>query len=414
MARATAAAAVFAGSIFGLLAIPLPANSAPTPIPSPTFTAPIAQPNPVSPFGDDFVGGALLGHHGVVVAADAKPKLPALPVEAFVVADLDSGEILAAKNAHSRLKPASTLKMLTAVTLLPRLDKRATYVATREDANIEGSRVGLQAGSKYTVDQLFYGLFLPSGNDAASALGNAAGGLPKTVELMNREAARLGAYDTFVVNPSGLDEPAQWSSAYDLSLFARAGLARADFRKYIRTPKLQWPGKAGKTYQIQNGNKLLSHYQGAYGVKNGFTTLARNTLVGVAERNGHRILVTVMRTPKPSWEKVAALFDWGFASVGRTEPVGRLVSVDEVTRAVAAQTASRSRTPSDGPSTASTSPPGTPEVSAAAPDPTQQPSVNLVAQLGRIPLWIWAALLMFVILTSLRVRTYLQTKRRKP
>ncbi|WP_385925626.1 D-alanyl-D-alanine carboxypeptidase family protein [Tenggerimyces flavus] len=412
MARATAAAAVFAGSIFGLLAIPLPASSAPTPTPTPTFTAPTARPNPASPF-EGFVGGAQLGQHGVVVDHDAQPKLPPVHVESFVVADLDTGDILAAKNAHSLMKPASTLKILTAVTLLPRLDKRATYVATAADANIEGSRVGLQVGSKYTIDQLFYGLFLPSGNDAASALGNAAGGLPKTVGLMNREAERLGAFDTYVVNTSGLDEPAQWSSAYDLALFAREGLARADFRKYIRTPKLQWPGKPGQTYQIQNGNKLLSHYKGAYGVKNGFTTLARNTLVGVAERNGHRILVSVMRTPKPSWEKVAALFDWGFASVGKAEPVGRLVSADDVTRAAAAQTASRSRSPSGSRSAASTSPSGTPDVTVAAPDPTQQPSINVVAQLGRIPLWIWAALLMFVILTSLRVRSYLQTKRRK-
>jgi serine-type D-Ala-D-Ala carboxypeptidase (penicillin-binding protein 5/6) len=415
MARSSAAAAVIAGSVFGLLAVPLPAASSPTPTPSPTFTAPLARPNPASPF-DGFVGGEQLGRHGIVVDPGTKPGLPAVAVESFVVADLDTGEILAAKNAHSRMKPASTLKMLTAVTLLPRLDKRATYVATRQDANIEGSRVGLLAGAKYTVDQLFYGLFLPSGNDAANALANAAGGVPAAVRMMNLEAARLGAFDTFAVNPSGLDEPAQWSSAYDLALIARAGLQRIDFRRYCSVQRLQFPGKPGTTFQIQNGNKLLTEYPGAFGVKNGFTTLARNTLVGVAERNGRRILVTVMRTPRPSWEKVAALFDWGFAAVASDSavPVGRLVTADDVTRAIASRAATRSRSPSGSPSASSISPSGTPGVDAAAsPDPNQQPGIDLTTQLGRVPLWIWAAGLMFVVLTSLRVRTYLRTKRRK-
>src|SRR5690606_21064098 len=141
---------------------------------------------------------------------------------------LDSGEILAARWAHGQLLPASTLKTLTALTLLPRLDPDATYVAQRADAAIEGSKVGLHPGQTYTVRQLFQGLMMASGNDTAHALATLGGGMAATAALMNAEAKRLQANDTVVANTSGLDAPGQVSSAYDLALIARAALARPD------------------------------------------------------------------------------------------------------------------------------------------------------------------------------------------
>ena len=228
--------------------------------------------------------------------------------------------------------PASTLKTLTALTLLPRLDKTAVYVGRPQDTSVEGTRVGIVAGATYTVDQLFYGLFLASGNDAASALANAGGGWAKTVSAMNDVATELQADDTHAVNPSGLDTPGQLTSAYDLALFARAGLMRSDFRSYTSTRTYAFPGVHARGgppgrghYQIQNQNRLLMHgYPGMVGVKTGYTSLAGRTYVGAADRGGHLIVVTLMKITGPTEDAAKALLDWGFANAGRPG-VGELV-----------------------------------------------------------------------------------------
>lgn len=276
------------------------------------------------------VGGDLLATHATVVTPGATP-FPHVAAASFVVADATTGVVLAARDPHAPHFPASTLKTLTALTVLPLLDKRTVYVARPQDSNAEGSRVGMVAGAPYTVDDLFHGLFLPSGNDAASGLANAAGGWAVTVAAMNRTARQLQADDTHVVNPSGLDAVGQVSSAYDLALVARAGLARADFRRYTTTKRYAFPGKAAKpgarrsTYEIQNQNKLLMHdYPGAVGVKTGYTTLAGRTYVGAAERHGHLLIVTIMRIGEASETAADTLLDWGFRNVGRPG-VGTLV-----------------------------------------------------------------------------------------
>ena len=229
--------------------------------------------------------------------------------------------------------------MLTAVTVLPLLDPATVYKAQWADANAEGSRVGIVPGATYTVHQLFQGMFLVSGNDAAAALANAAGGQGQTVARMNTVAKGLGALDTTARNPSGLDTPGQYTSAYDLALFARAGLARQDFRDYVTTVKAPFPGKmpkkgkARKSFQIYTQDRLLLNYRGAIGVKTGWTTKARGTFVGAATRNGHTLVATVMHTKFSSWEESRALLDWGFANFAKAHPVGSLNQVKHVTQA---------------------------------------------------------------------------------
>ncbi|MFZ0324299.1 MAG: D-alanyl-D-alanine carboxypeptidase [Actinomycetes bacterium] len=276
------------------------------------------------------VGGRTLGHHGVVVDGARAPQVWA---QAWVLADATTGQVLAAKNAHVRHRPASTLKTLTAVTLLPRLSKNRVYKVQWRDAAVEGSAVGIVPGATYTVDQLFYGMLLPSGNDAAHALACAAGGMHHTVVLMQRQAERLQANDTTVVNPSGLDADGQYTSAYDLALFARAGLSRSDFRRYVGTVTTSFPGgmpkhKSGKrpTYQIYNQNPLLlTGYRGVVGVKTGYTTLAGRTFVGAAKRDGHLLIVSLMGVVEPSGAAAERLLDWGFAHRTQVSPVGVLV-----------------------------------------------------------------------------------------
>ncbi|MGZ4615664.1 MAG: D-alanyl-D-alanine carboxypeptidase family protein [Actinomycetes bacterium] len=289
------------------------------------------------------VGGPLLASAGVVATPGATP-LPAHLAASWVVADATTGTVLAAQDAHGRFRPASTLKTLTALVTLPLLDKSSVYVGRDSDTRAEGSKVGIIMGAPYTVDQLFYGLFLASGNDAASALANDAGGTAVTVQRMNDTARQLQADDTHVVNPSGLDADGQVTSAYDLALFAKAGLQRADFRAYTLTKRYAFPGRPPKnplaprpTFQIQNQNRLLMHgYPGIVGVKTGYTSLAGRTYVAAAQRSGHLIVVALMRITGPSENAGRALLDWGFRNVGKPG-VGTLV--DPVVEASASPSA---------------------------------------------------------------------------
>jgi D-alanyl-D-alanine carboxypeptidase (penicillin-binding protein 5/6) len=273
----------------------------------------------------DTIGGPALASTGVVVQPTAGvPPLPNVSAAGWVVADAGTGEVLAARNPHGRYLPASTLKTLTAVSLLPEVDLNAFYTPSWEDVNIEGSKVGMRQNVRYPVGKLMEAMLVVSGNDAANAVANAAGGLPKTVGLMNATAKRLQANDTLARNPSGLDAPGQVTSAYDLALIARAGLAMPQFEKYVGTLRDYFPAPGGAKFEIYNHNKLLTRYPGNIGIKTGFTVKARKTYVGAARRDGHTIVVTLLKA-ETSYPDAVALLDWGFAATGRTTPVGRLV-----------------------------------------------------------------------------------------
>ena len=273
------------------------------------------------------VGGPLLTGHSVVVRPLAgAPALPAdLTSSAWLVADLDTGEVLAAKAPHEKYLPASTLKTLTAVTLIPKLSRDQLVKASYRDATVDGSKVGLVPGMRYSVRKLFTSMLVVSGNDAADALAEAAGGLSKTVRMMNAEATHLQAYDTFARTPSGLDGPGESTSAYDLALIARAGLQMRDFRDYVSTIKSTVPAPHHKHFQIYTHNRLLTSYRGAIGVKNGYTVAAQATYVGAATRHGHTILVTLLHANPYFWPEARSLLSWGFAAEGKVEPVGTLV-----------------------------------------------------------------------------------------
>jgi D-alanyl-D-alanine carboxypeptidase (penicillin-binding protein 5/6) len=280
------------------------------------------------------VGGQLLSAPGLQLGpVPGVPRPPALRAAAWLVADLDDGTVVAACNAHVPLPPASTLKILTSLSLAHRLNWNARYVGQPADAAVDGTRVGIVPGSSYTVRDLFHGLMLTSGNDAATALATLSGGMPATAALMNSEAQRLGGFDTKTVNSSGLDAPGQVTSAYDLALFGRAALDDPLIARLITTRAYPFPGKEGQppraTFQIQNHNALLMRYPGATGVKNGYTTQAGGTFVGSASRNGHRYLVSVLRA-ESAWRSARQLLDWAFVAGPRAAPVGRLITAGEV------------------------------------------------------------------------------------
>ncbi|MGA4840044.1 D-alanyl-D-alanine carboxypeptidase family protein [Streptomyces sp. G45] len=310
------------------------------------------QPKP--PAQMSTVGGARLGKPGTQVdLGTGAPVLPKkLSARSWMVSDAESGEVLAAHNAHWRLAPASTLKMLFADTILPRFpktQKRKVELADLADVGVGSSLVGIKENETYSVHDLWLGVFLRSGNDAVHVLSHMNGGVARTVKDMQKHAEELQALDTHVVTPDGYDEKGQVSSAYDLTLFARSGLQKKDFREYCATATAQFPGKTvkvkkgkdkGKTkresFGIQNTNRLLTgadgvgQYRGIAGVKNGSTTNAGNTFTGVAERDGKVLLVTVMNPsstePHAVYKETARLLDWGFAAHGKVKPVGELVA----------------------------------------------------------------------------------------
>ena len=294
------------------------------------------------------VGGELLAEPGVQVQPlDGAPDLPSdLSALSWTVSDATTGQVLAAKNAHRELPPASTLKTLFADTVLPRFSADTTHTVTDADlADVgEGSSlVGVQAGQTYTVADLWRGVFLASGNDAVHVLAHMNGSVPLTVSQMQAKARMLGADDTHVVSPDGYDEPGQVSSAYDLAVFARVGLADPDFAQYASTKEAQFPGGVDDegavvpSFGIQNTNRLLTGakgvtpYPGIIGVKNGYTTNAGNTLVAAARRDGRTLIVTVMNPQSGVYNAVyneaTELLDWGFAAAGHTSSVGTLNAV---------------------------------------------------------------------------------------
>lgn len=335
------------------------------------------------------IGGPLLTGSGVIVdpGPTAEP-LPDVPVTAWVLADLESGAILAAKAPHVQRPPASVLKSLTALTLAQRMDPDLVYTATYDDVAVEGSRVGLVENATYTVRDLFLCLIMQSGNDCASALARANGGLELTVAQLNEEAQRLQAYDTVVRNPSGLPAEGQVSSAYDLALIAREGLARPDFYDYVTTRVVEdfpgympeQPGDPRPTMPIATQNPLfIQGYEGAIGVKTGWTTEAGRTFVGAAERGGTSLVVTLLNIEGEIYPSASALLDWGFANIDLVTPVGYLV--DPIgADATAAPVDASATTPGDG-ATASAGAASTPTEASSASQEAATASTNWG--------WIW-------------------------
>lgn len=275
------------------------------------------------------VGGSRMAGAGTIVDASA-PALPWIASRSWVLADATTGAVLAARGPHERARPASTLKTLLALTMLPRMEPWDRYTAKRSDVKVVGSRVGLVTGQRYLVDDLYYALFLKSGNDAANAIAHAGskGTLKQAVAMMQAEARRLQANDTTVVNPSGLDEPGQFSSAYDLALWGRAAIVRSDVRRWTSTRSKLFPTKPRgkqKQHRIYSTNRMLGAYPGAFGVKTGYTTMARNTLIAAAERNGRTLVVTLMGSNGATAPQAGKLLDWGFAN-RLVRPVGQLVN----------------------------------------------------------------------------------------
>ncbi|MGM7644230.1 D-alanyl-D-alanine carboxypeptidase family protein [Nocardia sp. JW2] len=304
-------------------------------VPAPGESAPAELPVPDKP-----IGGDRLGECGVVLPVGAPPLPADISATAWMVSDLDTGRVLAAKDPHGRYRPASTIKVALAVVALRTLDLDKVVIGTQADADVDGTRVGIGPGGRYTNRQLMQALIMCSGNDAAHAIATQLGGDKAAVAKMNDLAKSLRAMDTRAATPSGLDGPGMSTSAYDLSVLFREAMSIPLFAEFIHTEQVDFPGYPADPkipgdedhpgFPIGNDNQLLYNYPGAIGGKTGFTDDARQTFVAAAERDGHRLVVTLLQAdvrPIRPWEQAARLLDYGFAldsdaRIGKLPEVG--------------------------------------------------------------------------------------------
>lgn len=285
------------------------------------------------------VGGDRLADCGIVTASPA-PQLATMAPAGWLIADLDSGKILAAKDPHGRYRPASTIKVLLALVALKELDLDKTVSVTAEDYGIEGDSCGTGPGGRYTIREMLIGVALVSGNDCANVLARELGGVDAALTKMNDTAKSLHAFDTRAASPSGLDAPGMSSSPYDLALIFRAAMANPTFRELISMRTYQFPGhpkdptvpddKDHPSYLMQTSCALLlDGYPGMIGGKTGFTDDARKTFVGAAESGGRKVVIVQMfglntKSPSDYWDQAKLMFDYGYTAPTNAA-IGQLV-----------------------------------------------------------------------------------------
>ncbi len=239
--------------------------------------------------------------------------LPFVSAQSIAVIDSACGALIYGRAEHQHLPPASITKLMTAAVALDHATPDTMITSDVDGAklyNDTGSTImGLKPGMQLSLLDLLYGLLLPSGNDAAIAIADAIGATQaQFVGWMNAKAQSLALDDTHFTNPHGLNDAHLYSSAYDMGMLARYVMQNDLLRQIVSTPTWQprWDGPA-----MWNGNRLLSEYAGADGVKIGYTEQSEQTMVASATRGGRRIIASLMRS-QDRYQDAERLLDWAF------------------------------------------------------------------------------------------------------
>lgn len=251
-----------------------------------------------------------------VYAGDA----PSVKAAGAALMDMDTGRLLWGKNEDKPMAMASTTKIMTAIVALEMGASEDTVTVSKRAASAPEVNIDLSEGEKITLKNLLYALMLKSANDSAIAIAEHIGGsVEGFADIMNEKAFEIGAYDTVFVTPNGLDEGEHHSTARDMALIAAYALKNRDFCEIINTPYISFTSEDGKrSYDLVNKNRLLKEYEGAFGVKTGFTCKAGHCFVGAAERNGVRLVSCVLASGWGSagkeykWSDTKAILNYGF------------------------------------------------------------------------------------------------------
>lgn len=232
----------------------------------------------------------------------------------------ETGEVIFESNADEVLPMASTTKIMTALLLCENGDFEREITVTAEMLRVEGSSMGLLAGDKVTLHDLLYGLMLASGNDAANVVAYTLGGtVDGFVKQMNEKAKSLGLKNTSFATPSGLDAEGHHTTARELALLAKHAMQNEDFAKAAssRSAVLNY-GNPPYRRSLTNHNKLLNSFEGAVGVKTGFTKKSGRCLVSAAKRDGKYVIAVTLNDPD-DWLDHKNMLEYGFSAINTTE-----------------------------------------------------------------------------------------------
>lgn len=255
------------------------------------------------------------------------PPAPVVSAASYLLWDDTYQVVLAAKDEHRRRPPASTTKIMTALVAFESGGSNRPVTVSQTAADAGESEIGLVAGETFPLHSLLTAMLVKSANDAATAVAEgAAGDVEAFVARMNAKARQLGLDDTHYVNPHGLDDPGQYSSAADLLTLARQAMAVPELARIFATTRYALPDAPDGTARVASTtNLLLSEYDGAIGVKTGFTFDAGLVLVAAAERDGRRLYAVVMGSQGVGGHflDAAALLDYGFDEYGLVSVVAK-------------------------------------------------------------------------------------------
>ena len=247
-------------------------------------------------------------------AEEAAP--PSVSAESAILIDATYGSVLYEKNADAMLPMASTTKIMTALTALSAMDPQTRITIPAEAIGVEGSSIYLVEGEVLTLEELLYALLLESANDAAVAIAIAIdGSVSAFADRMNRMARELGLQSTHFANPHGLDAEDHYTTAHELAIIAKRAMENELLCTVIATKKktISHPAE-GRERVLSNHNRLLSSYEGAIGVKTGYTKRSGRCLVSAAERDGIRLIAVTLNAPN-DWQDHEALLDYGFSQM---------------------------------------------------------------------------------------------------
>lgn len=275
--------------------------------------------------------GAVFLVVSVFASVSAGAEIAGVSTSACSLVEVESQRVLYSENGDKQLPMASTTKIMTALVAIERGNLSDTVTITRESAGTEGSSIYLEVGETLTLEELLYGLMLHSGNDAAVAIAIHVGGsISGFCELMNQKAGELGANSTHFVNPNGLPASGHHTTANDLAIIAAAAMRNEQFKKIVGTTAVTIPHD-GRDWDraLSNKNRLLYSYEGANGIKTGYTKAAGRCLVGGAERDGMQ-LVSVVLNCSDMYNDTAAILDYGFGNFSRHTVIAKNAVLGEV------------------------------------------------------------------------------------
>ncbi|MBR5272956.1 MAG: D-alanyl-D-alanine carboxypeptidase [Clostridia bacterium] len=239
-----------------------------------------------------------------------------LSAQASVVIEADSGRVVYGNNIDKKLSMASTTKIMTSLLALENCNLDEKFCVTDEMVRVEGTSMGLVGGDIVTMRAIVYGMLLQSGNDAANvAAFTMAGSLEDFSKMMNQRACEIGMNNTNFVTPSGLDAPEHYSTAYDMALLGAQAIKNPDFAEICssKTASVEY-GNPPYSRKLYNHNKFLLQYEGAFGIKTGFTKKSGRCLVTAVTRDGVTLVAVTLNAPD-DWNDHAKLYNYAFSKV---------------------------------------------------------------------------------------------------